>query len=641
MTLDPLLPVAPTLTLDVDPASLRAEARRLRQMAEALQRQAERSTATPGRVDDWTGPGARSVKKEMRALGRQIERFLPLLEESARAVSSLADAYDEGLEDLQALKSRVVSARGTYERVSPQQDRSLLPPAPVVTVKPTLLDGATARQEAASDLRSGYARISSDHGALVERLRRRTTRAAEELGSAVPGVSDSSRGPGRMGRWAPDMLKVVSAVAAARAAAEEDLPLTEERLEDLSTLQTPPDDWREVLEKFHDDLPDDLAYRPVATWRAREDLKLLIEQVDDLTPAERAEEVRRWSSTRDDATLGMLALVEPDLVGNLEGFPYRSRYVANHMRVRTALEVEKKHLADMRRITSPHGEWPEERHAAARIRTLKTMLAESEQILVFEPARYDPSGLLLDYEGTIAVVKGDLDEADYVATVAPGITNNLENFGNIVTRAANVQNKDADVATIAWTGYDTPGLDPSMASEHKAEVGAERLKDFIEGLVLDPKVELSIVAHSYGTLTTAKALQKGLDVDRVIFMGSPGLGDGVKTAADLKAPEHTRFYALDAPGDAVTETAGHGRNPAKMEGIVPLQVFDPGQEEGVKGHSNYTAEKTRSLRQVIGVVKGADMSQDCFDKGLVREYDQRPGPLDTVGQSHRVFGGAL
>lgn len=182
-------------------------------------------------------------------------------------------------------------------------------------------------------------------------------------------------------------------------------------------------------------------------------------------------------------------------------------------------------------------------------------------------------------------------------------------------------------------------MDMSAAGTDKAEVGAQLLRDFQDGLVLDPGVERTIVAHSYGTLVTAMALRAGPDVDRVVFMGSPGLGKNVRSREDLGVPDDMELYALDAPGDVVAETSGHGFNPAQMEGIVALQVFAPGQAEKVKGHSSYTNEGTLSLEQVRGVVRGWERKSDCQTDGLVPEYENIPGMLDVMAEHPPIMLG--
>src|SRR5690606_33782727 len=129
----------------------------------------------------------------------------------------------------------------------------------------------------------------------------------------------------------------------------------------------------------------------------------------------------------------------------------------NHLRVQEALAVEERRLAWFKDNPHAMGSWADQEGTTRRLAMMRSLLdpESPQQVLHFDPPRFEAQDILLEYEGTIAVAMGNLDEADYVGTVVPGITNNLENFGNIMTRARNIQDGDRDTATIAWTGYDT------------------------------------------------------------------------------------------------------------------------------------------------------------------------------------------
>jgi alpha-beta hydrolase superfamily lysophospholipase len=74
-----------------------------------------------------------------------------------------------------------------------------------------------------------------------------------------------------------------------------------------------------------------------------------------------------------------------------------------------------------------------------------------------------------------------------------------------------------------------------------------------------PDAATTLLAHSYGTLVSSKALQGGAEFDRVAFMGSPGLGRDVHRVADLGLPPETRVFGMRAPGTTSPTARGTAR----------------------------------------------------------------------------------
>ena len=112
--------------------------------------------------------------------------------------------------------------------------------------------------------------------------------------------------------------------------------------------------------------------------------------------------------------------------------------------------------------------------------------------------------------------------------VVPGMANDLAGYGeNLGLRTKVSRLCDAaavlggDVATIAWLGYDTPdGADAGLPGA--AVAGAGPLQRFLEGV--DPESEklITVIAHSYGSVLAGIAARGGLEVDNLVFLGSPG-----------------------------------------------------------------------------------------------------------------------
>ena len=101
----------------------------------------------------------------------------------------------------------------------------------------------------------------------------------------------------------------------------------------------------------------------------------------------------------------------------------------------------------------------------------------------------------------------------------------------------------------------------SVASQANADTGAPLLVADVQALHVthaDSAVNVTVVAHSYGSTTAGLALQRyGLadSVDQVVMIGSPGVGGVARTVADLQL-SHDRLFVGSASTDVVTTTYG-------------------------------------------------------------------------------------
>jgi hypothetical protein len=285
-------------------------------------------------------------------------------------------------------------------------------------------------------------------------------------------------------------------------------------------------------------------------------------------PAQRALAVRDFFAALDEPTRLAFARAEPALVGNTDGVPVELRYVANRIRVAQALEAAL--LAQAAVGGAGH-----DVRVDGRIATYRRLLQEpvrfrdphtgqpvalQRQILFFSAAA----------DGLVGEVFGDLPQADHVAVVVPGITNRLDNFRGPSGNAeqlfveANLRTRGARTATIAWLGYDTPEWRDG-ALGFAAQTWSPALARFAAALPasLHPgkPVTRSVVAHSYGSVLTGTALaDHDLAVDRVVVVGSPGMG--VRHVDELGLPDGVELYAGRADWDPVSLSEWHGRDPA-------------------------------------------------------------------------------
>jgi hypothetical protein len=138
-------------------------------------------------------------------------------------------------------------------------------------------------------------------------------------------------------------------------------------------------------------------------------------------------------------------------------------------------------------------------------------------------------------DGLVAEWVGPLD-ADHVAVLVPGMTTDKLDVDISAANATRMLRFDrsGDLAVVTALVYDAPDLvDASLPAA--ASDGVRGLAGLIEALPVADR-HLTLVGHSYGSLTLGTALAGGLAADLpprhdVVFIGSPGVG--VDTAAGL------------------------------------------------------------------------------------------------------------
>lgn len=156
-------------------------------------------------------------------------------------------------------------------------------------------------------------------------------------------------------------------------------------------------------------------------------------------------------------------------------------------------------------------------------------------------------GLLLRYDAwgnsgegaSVIAIGGNPDTADNVAVNVPGTNNSVsENGTNRLTHqirtgqtletAMDSAAPGEDNVVIVYQGYESPDTLLSAGSSKYAEDGAPALKADLAGWAAAAsaaggKPHTTLVAHSYGTVLAAKAIQDGAVVDDYVAVGSPGM----------------------------------------------------------------------------------------------------------------------
>ncbi|MFF3661668.1 alpha/beta hydrolase [Streptomyces olivochromogenes] len=282
-----------------------------------------------------------------------------------------------------------------------------------------------------------------------------------------------------------------------------------------------------------------------------------------------------------------------------------------------AYTANRANAAEASRMAAAHGD--RTRAAADR-----AMAAPSRHFLTF-----DGRG-----QGLAVEVLGDLAHADRVAVLVPGSDTTLETYGRFRAGAAALQDRlnsldhrhgnhrthgthgthrthgstaHPHTAVIAWLGYETPGtVSTTVLTTGRAEDAAPPLKGFIRELrgVVGEKAHVSLLCHSYGTVVCGRAA-RGLDVDDIALIGSPGTGadsvSALRTSARIWAARGADDWIVNVPhvhADLFGTTVGFGADPVSP--AFGAHVF----AAGTGGHSDYFKPGSVSLDNLARIVLG-------------------------------------
>jgi hypothetical protein len=292
-----------------------------------------------------------------------------------------------------------------------------------------------------------------------------------------------------------------------------------------------------------------------------------------------------WAGLPLTAQLAALQ-ADPSGLGGRDGLPAWSRDRANRLLLAHA-------LADP---ATDRGE-----AAAARV--------VARRIAAEEAAGRQVQLHLLDLPADrVALGLGDLDTADAVALLVPGInTTPADDLDRLTGSARAVADATAEaapaltLATMVWLGYDSPSGIGQVLGRRNAVEGGPVLARTLTGLlagreaVAAADARITVLAHSYGTVVVDEAADVAgeLDADALVLLGSPGMEED---ADSLEVPE---VYDAASPDDLVAVSRWFGGSTASDRfGSTGLPV-DPGT-----GHSEYYDRDLPTLTAIGWVVAG-------------------------------------
>jgi hypothetical protein len=243
-------------------------------------------------------------------------------------------------------------------------------------------------------------------------------------------------------------------------------------------------------------------------------------------------------------------------------------------------------------------------------------LLELQQALATHPGA---ALILLDTNGNpgkvlVAIGVGDVDDAERVGVTVGGLNTRISSsVGQMVNEAQAQRNKASDlrrfaglpdydaVASVVWLGYDAPDSLTDVTNIGLAREIAGQLNNFYKGLAAATNVSgqhITAFGHSYGSLVTSLALQRGAPVGDVVVYGSPGTE--LSDAAQLGVQPGHAYYLIgvnDHVADILPGLGLFGRAPQDVAGMTQLSTgtglalggrHGDGQvHERAYGHSDY------------------------------------------------------
>lgn len=335
---------------------------------------------------------------------------------------------------------------------------------------------------------------------------------------------------------------------------------------------------------------------------------------NDADPAWSPEEVSVWWALLSESEREALINKDPEKYGNLDGIDMASRAKANDLMLNGRIDAAGHRIPGTSLLEKAQKEYDEAKAAYERDKDSfwGRQYSDDETLERYRNAENKLNDLLvvkkaLDGNSDISLIAlefgergenvraalaiGDVDNAKHVTTLVPGMTTSCrrsteQNLGyayNMIDAAETAGRAEkGSVAAVAWLGYEAPPhpeeLDFSVASTHKAEVGAQKLNGFLTGIhswrsERGMDVHQSAITHSYGSTTGGFAMRdigEGV-VDDFVYTGSPG--SAVHSVGTLGVdPEHTWVSAIPLHDDVqgMGPDWTFGRDPKELEGIGHL-----------------------------------------------------------------------
>lgn len=347
-------------------------------------------------------------------------------------------------------------------------------------------------------------------------------------------------------------------------------------------------------------------------------------------PGSKPKQIAAWWGSLSDQQKKKLIEKYPEIIGNLDGVDIKTRDEVNRSLVdgmRTEAEDRVRQTYDdlVHRGMTSHSyanRYSKALDDVEDLKVLQEVLKDRERKLLV----CDRSGERLK----VAIGIGDFDKAQHIGVFVPGkgttvrgsLLNYVTKSEGLITAAQKV--RESSYATVAWLGYDAPLSIPDVANTHRANAGADRLENFLEGVSAvygekGQKVHLTLLGHSYGSTTSGIAASHVSPnvVDDLVLFGSPG--SGVQLGAEYRVPEGHRWVsAVPYPGDMVQGIGtdiNFGRNPTEMQAFRHIsgdatkgETYHTIPRGPFGNHSTYLENNTETQKNMAEIVAGLEPS---------------------------------
>jgi pimeloyl-ACP methyl ester carboxylesterase len=319
--------------------------------------------------------------------------------------------------------------------------------------------------------------------------------------------------------------------------------------------------------------------------------------------------LRRWLMVRQAGALGRLA-----------GLPVDVRDEANRRQLTSllaTLRTERDQLA---------GTLPTIPLQLARAALVRSMLriAESVERTLATHAGRAARLLTLDLAGAgrVAIGLGDVDRAQNIAVVVPGMGEDAgHGVPGTVAQAADLlaearRQSVQSTAIVAWVGYAAPGW-LQVPFPARARAGGQLLAADMATLAaarISEAAHVTLVGHSYGSTVVGAAVQDGpRRADDLVLLGSPGvLADRVGQLGLSGG----HVYVGEAALDPIADTGVFGADPGDRGFDATRIRVDAAPARSwpdrvLAAHSQYFDPDSESLRNIARVVvgRGSDVTR--------------------------------
>ena len=348
-------------------------------------------------------------------------------------------------------------------------------------------------------------------------------------------------------------------------------------------------------------------------------------------PGSKPKQIAAWWGSLSEPQKNKLIEKYPAIIGNLDGVDITTRDRVNRSLVDGML-TEARDRDRQTHENLVHRGMTSHSYANRYSKALDDV-EDIEVLQQFLDDNPEKKLLVCDRSGErlkVAIGIGNFDEAKHIGVFVPGMGTTVRGtLLNYVTKseglnAAAQKLQESSYATVAWLGYDAPLSIPNVANTHRANAGADRLEDFLEGVSAiygekGQKVHLTLLGHSYGSTTSGIAASHVSPnvVDDLVLFGSPG--SGVQLGAEYRVPEGHRWVsAVPYPGDMVQGIGtdiNFGRNPTEMQAFRHIsgdatkgETYHTIPRGPFGNHSTYLEDNTETQKNMAEIVAGLEPS---------------------------------